>query len=141
MSDKETVNVEISEGLIKPIIESKIQAAIVAEMSKNPEHLIDSLVAKALDMKVDKDGKISSYSSSIPYLEYLTHTVIRTEAKRALNEMLEENRDKIKDAVKKKMSQGGVAATMAKAMIDGMTKSLECNYSQKVQVSFKKEDD
>jgi len=141
MKSTEMVNIEVSEGLIKPLVEEKIRTAIVAEMSKHPQQIIDGLVARALDLKVDEKGKPSTYSSAKPYIEHLCDNVIRDEAKKALLEMIEEHRPKIKDSIKKKMSQGGVSKRLATALVDGMVDSLDCKYSQKIEVSFKKKDD
>ena len=141
METQEMVNIEVGEGLIKPLIENKIRAAIIAEMSKHPEQIINGLVARSLDLKVDENGKPSTYSNSKPYIEHLCDNVIREEAKKALEEMIEENRPKIKEAVKKKMSQGGTSNKLATALVNGMIESLECRYSQKIEVTFKKDEE
>lgn len=135
---KEMVNIEVSEGLIKPLVEEKIRTAIIAEMSKHPHQIIDGLVSRALDLKVDTDGKPSSYSNAKPYIEHLCDTVIRTQAREALLEMIEEHKPKIKEAIKKKMSQGGSSGKLATALVNGMMESLECKYSQRLEVSFEK---
>ena len=99
----DTVNVKISDGLIRPIVETKIRAAIVAEMSKDPQKLIDAIVTEALDYKVGTDGKLSrhSYDNKHRWLSVVLSNIIREEAKRALAELIEENKDKIKDSIKK----------------------------------------
>ena len=134
----ETVNVEVSEGLIRPIIEAKIRAAIVAEMSKDPQQLIDAMVTEALCYKVGKDGKLSNYSSDNKYawLSVVMQNAIRAEAKRALEEMLIENRDKIKNSIKAMLKRESGLNKIASAVINGMTESLACKYSSKIEVIF-----
>jgi len=134
----DTVKVEVSDGLIRPIIESKIQAAIVAELGKDPAVVIDALVRQSLGVKTDERGKISRYESDnkYTYLSSVVSVIIREETKKALNELMEENRDKIKTAIKKQLAQSTKADKLAGAILEGMTESLKCKYSNKIDVTF-----
>jgi len=135
---KDTVNVEVSEGLVRPIIEAKIQAAIVESLGSDPTALIEAIVKQALNVKVDEKGNInsSSYSNRYTYLEAIVGKVIRDETKRALEELMELNRPKIKNEIKKQLARDNKASKLASAIIDGMTESLKCKYSNRIEVKF-----
>jgi hypothetical protein len=48
---------EVSNDVVRPIVEAQIRAAIVAEMSKNPQKLFDAIVMEALQFKVQQSGE------------------------------------------------------------------------------------
>lgn len=132
------VKLEVSNDVVRPIVEAQIRAAIVAEMSKNPQTLINALVTEALQFKVQADGSLSKYGSDnkYPWLSIHLGVVIREEAKRALEEMIMENRDKIKDAIKRELKKENNANQLAAAVISGMTENLQCKYTNSIQIKF-----
>ena len=70
---KSNVNVEISEDLVKPIIQAKIQAAIVTEMTKGKENLLEAMVNGALTVVLHDEFKkqLSTFAPGIQMGEYI----------------------------------------------------------------------
>ena len=88
------VDIKISEGLVKGIIESKIQTAIVESLS-GESTLIEKVVAAALQAKVDASGKRSNYSSDnkFTFLEVLCRKTLQDAAKLAIQQWANERQD------------------------------------------------
>lgn len=131
MSD---VQLSISQEVVKPIVEAKIQAAILSALSSEKD-IIESAVEKILNVKVDSDGKTSTYSSSIPYLQWLTNNAIQSAAKAALQQYVEDQKPKIQAALKKAISMriDDVCAQMMSCLIE----TTRDSYAVNVGVEFK----
>lgn len=86
MSD---VNLTISRELVKPILEAKIQSAILNQLVDG-QKLMETLVSKTLLEKVGPDGKTDSYySKDRTWLEYLCQDAIKTATVAAVREAAE----------------------------------------------------
>ena len=135
---KDVVEITVGEDLIKPILETKIQTAIHEALGRNPEELVEAIVKTALNCKTDENGKVnsSSYENRYNFLEAIVKKAIREEAKKALDEILNEHRDKIRDAVKKQLMAGKGASKIAVAVIDGIANDLKCEYRSNLTIKF-----
>jgi uncharacterized membrane protein YheB (UPF0754 family) len=122
--------------IVERAVRDKISAAIASQLG-NPEKMIQQLVASALSQKVDSRGVVSksSYENKHEFLEVMMGNFIRDAAKEALTEYMNENRQKIKEAVKKDIAKS--SSKLAKVFVDGMVDSIGCNYSTKLDVSFR----
>ena len=135
----ETVNVEVSQGLIKPIIETKIQAAIHEALGRDPQELVEAIVQTALHVKCDEKGNVNlkdRYYNKYDFLESMVKIAIREEAKAALEEILVEHRSKIREAVKRNLMGQRGASKVASAVVQGIADSLACEYTSNLTVSF-----
>jgi hypothetical protein len=125
MSD--IINLQISDELVKPIVDAKIQSAIVAALG-NGEALIVAAVQRALNDKVGYDGKKAQYNSDnkFPYLETVCNRLLQDAVRDALKKWIEESRGKIEVAVKKELSKkmNSVAATLVDALSRGTTETV-----------------
>ena len=114
------MNISIGQDLIKPIIEAKIQTAIVEAMSKTPE-MIERAVTGMLMMKVDHQGRpsTSSYDKDT-FLSRLCDEEIRNAARSALLEHLEVSRPLIMTALKKAITKSTdhIATSLVNSLIE-----------------------
>ena len=133
---KSNVNVEISEDLVKPIIQAKIQAAIVTEMSKDKDGLLEAMVNGAMTQKVNDDGRRvkDSYYNKTPFIEVLCKNAIQEAAREAMKDFIEENKPLIKEKIKKELTRKN--SMMAKAVVDGMVKNMQTSWNFKVDTHF-----
>jgi len=124
MSD---LSIQVSQELIRPIIEAKIQAAIVCELEKE-RNLIPQMVQAALNTKVDCKGNVSSYSSDnkYTYIERLCNEAIQKTAKESLKDYLEENIPNLKKELKIQLEKQ--SNNMAEVFIKGVIDCLESNW-------------
>lgn len=139
MSDDKNIALTISNDLVKPIIDAKIQAAIVGALGDGAD-LIKGAVAKALEYKVDRDGKISSYSgdNKYPYLEVIAERLIREATRKALEMWIAENQPKIEAELKKALAKSG--SKLAAAFANGLLESVKSSCSHRVEVTFESPD-
>jgi len=86
------VEFKISESLIKPILEAKINAAIIEAMGGHERMIADMLTAY-MGQKVDNDGKESGYSSNKPRLNWLVQKMIEEALKKAMTEFLQTKKE------------------------------------------------
>jgi hypothetical protein len=131
------VSINVSQELIKPIIDAKIQAAIVAELQKD-QNLIPKMIQAALNLKVDSEGRRrnDSYYDKYPYIEVLCNQAIQEAARHAMKDYLAENKEALKEAVKKQLEKQ--KDTLAAAFVDGLIKNTAIDYHVKFDVNFSK---
>lgn len=134
------MSLEINEDMVKPIIENQILAAIMANIG-NPEELIKKTVSIALKQKVDKNGKVSTYSSEnrYDYLSILTEEAIRKAAKEALDEWLKSNTQLIKAMVIQEMNKPERQNSLVAAFADAVEQSFQCSWKFSCDVNFLKD--
>ena len=125
MSDE--VNVQISKELIKPVIEAKIQAAIISEL-RNIDDLIPKFVEAALvRYKVNEKGEQDKYSSYNKYsfIEAMCQRTIQQAAKDAFAEFIQERQPQIKAEFMKILQTQKHQKAVVKAMVDGLVGCVE----------------
>jgi hypothetical protein len=132
MSD--TVAVTVGSDLVKPIVEAKIQAAIVAALGQS-DRLINDAVNLVLHRKVDSQGQYttSDYRST-PYIEWLCTSVLQCAVKAAVEKWVAANTERIEAALAKEMKMN--ANTFAKAFTKGFAEGMAGTWRTQFNVSF-----
>jgi hypothetical protein len=135
MSDQ--VDIKISQDLIKPIIQTKIQAAIVDAM-QGSDHMIAQVVKLICDQKVDSRGGISRYGSDnkYRYIDILCKNAISDAARAAITEWVERDKKLIQAEMLKQMQTKRYASKMAKSVADGLAEAVKSSWRFKVDVSL-----
>ena len=125
--------------IVERAVRDKINAAIAAQLGDS-EELVKKLVANALSQKVNSNGRVSSssYENTHSFLEVVAGNFIRDAARNALEEYFEENKDKIKEAVKAEVANS--SSDIAKIIVDGMQTSMKTSFSSKINISFQTHD-
>lgn len=118
------IDFKVSEGLIKPIIESKINAAIVEAMDGH-ERLIAEMVAAFLNQMVDQDGKESGYSSNKPRLTWLVHKMLEEAMRKALSDFLEKKKGLLEKEFEKFFASKSGSSKIVEAMQNGFCSALK----------------
>jgi len=129
------MTLQVDKCLVEPVIKAQIQAAIVRELGQT-ERLVEKVVAQALTVKVNSEGKHSksSYRNEFTYLNWLTGDVIRRAAKEAIREYIEEVRDEIKVEVAKQIRKR--SNDFATALVSGLADALKASWRFDVKVGF-----
>ena len=135
--DKSLVSLQISDDMIRPIIEKKISAGIITALG-GEETLIEQAVTLALRQKVDQRGKTSQFRSDNKYdwLEIMTSNAIREAAKEAMAIWLAENSEKVRTAVLKEMKKPKRVNSIARAFADSVESSVQLGWNIKCNVDF-----
>lgn len=132
----ETVDIKVSEGLIKPIIEEKIKLSILEGLGEK-DKIIEEVVDKILQTKVDYQGNISKYSSDNKYsmIDSLIRKSIEDATKEAISDFIKEKTDKIKLELRRQLQSRKGIVEFVNAYVDGMVKSS--SYNIKMNLEFK----
>src|SRR4051812_12660374 len=105
--DKATATIGIPDDVIKPIVQARVQAAIVEALGREAD-LVGAAVAAALSQKVNDKGEVDgrySYDNKYSFLEVMTNKYIREAASEALKEHLEKAKAGIKEKVRKELEK------------------------------------
>jgi hypothetical protein len=93
----EDIQVTISQDSIQKIIETKVNAAVIAALTPNSDLFIEKMVSAALNAKSQDDKYRYDSSDKKPtVLGHMVITAIQDEAKKAIQQWLEEHREKLK---------------------------------------------
>lgn len=84
------MQINVDEGLVKPIIQAEIEAAIVRELIDKDE-VIKEIVRVALTRKVDSKGETPGYArdGTYTYIGWLCHRAIKHATKEAIARVIE----------------------------------------------------
>jgi len=117
------VNINVSQDLILPIIQAKIEAAIIEALHQTgSQGLIERVVVEALHRKVSCDGSVSSYSSDnrFDYLTILCQKGIGEAANGALKAVLESRKAEVQAAIEVELKKQATQTKLATALVDGV---------------------
>lgn len=133
----DNVNIQISQDLIKPIIENKIKMAIIEAMGGNNE-LIAQTVDAIFKLKVDSSGNKSRYDSDnkFNFIDVVLKQGIETACKEAIKEYIQENKDNIKQEVRRQLQTKTGTSQFVSSFITGMLKASESEYRFKADFTF-----
>jgi hypothetical protein len=123
----EPVSLKIDQGIIRPIIEAKINEGIV-EMMGGKEKLIEDMLGAWMTRLVDTDGKTGEYNSKIPRFEYLITQMLNEALKKALNAYLAERQEQITAEFSKYFKSKAGSSALAKALQEGVCASLKSQW-------------
>lgn len=133
------VNIQISNDVVKGIIQKKLEMAVAGALGDEPE-LLNTIVRTALEIKVDRDGKKPSYASSsdIDLIEWLCRSQIQAVARKCIQEWVEAQRPKIEVEIKKAMEKQtkNLAADFVSCLATNVKK--DWNYSIDLKLIPKK---
>lgn len=136
----ENVSLTISKDIVNPIVQAKINEAIIAAMGGH-EMLIEKAIKTILYEKVNKDGNRSTYNSDNTYtwIDVVITKQIEEAVKESMKALLSDKKDQIKEAIMRQLSSKKSIEAYAAALLDSATKIQDNYYSTvKVEVHQKK---
>lgn len=134
------VSLTISKEIVTPIVQAKVNEAIIAAMGGKDE-IIEKVVSLILNQKVGYDGKVSTYSSDNKY-SWLDMTVtkqIQEAVKVELKTVVSESTEQIKQALIKQLKSNKGANKVAEAIVSGLSQTFASEYRSSVSISFGKD--
>ena len=134
MSD-EVVSLKIDQSLVQKTLEKKIQAEVLASIG-DPAKIVSEVVAHALRIKVNADGKHENYDSYNKYdlIEWLSQKAIQKHAMVAVQEVIDSHGSLIKEAIIKEMKRPQRIKSLAEVLANHVEESLKhswhltCNF-------------
>lgn len=135
--EEKIASLNIDESIIKDIVTKRLQTEI-AQALMTPQDFVNNIVSLALRQKVDRSGRVSGYSSDNRYdfLDIVTKNAIQKQAKETLDEWLNKNKEKLKQAVLRELNAPSRKKSIAKAYLNAIEHSLTCSFRMSCDVKF-----
>jgi hypothetical protein len=133
----DTVKIEITEDLIRPIIENKIKAAIVESLGQE-KRIFENLVDAVINLKVNSQGVVDKYSSSNKYnfLDLTLQNAIKDSIKDAIKEFVSANQKKIKAEIIRQMNTKEGINSFVMSLLTGVNNSANNLYKMVADFKF-----
>lgn len=128
------LNISVDQGLVQPVIQAEIQAAIVRELAKDNGNLIREVVARVLTQKVDNDGKVSSYGGSKAYMDWVCEQAIRSATKSALEAYIRDSEELLMEEIEKQIKKNG--KEMAKIFVESLMGAIKTSWRFSVSIDL-----
>lgn len=133
------MTMQINEEFINNLAKQMVSESIMATIGGG-DKFVQQIVADILKTKVNPDnGRVESYSSSIPYIQYLINKVIREEVAGTIQEVLDEKRSEIRECIRAELLKDKTIEAFYNGFVDTAIKSIENRYYAKISVFFEKE--
>lgn len=144
MATKEALgmSLEISQEYIEKLTKDLLTESLIETLdAKN--RIVESIVSEVLSVKVDKDGRPSTYNgdSHRTYLKYLCEKMIRDELNSVAEEVMTERRTEIRGEIKKAIVKKANMDKFVDAFINTALNGLNCTWKTNVNFTFTKESD
>lgn len=132
------MTMQINEEFINNLAKQMVSESIMATIGGG-DKFVQQITADILKTKVNPDnGRVESYSSSIPYIQYLINKVIREEVSGTIQEVLNEKRAEIRESIRAELLKDKTIDAFYKSFVETITDSIECRYRTSIHVNFVK---
>lgn len=132
------MTMQINEEFINNLAKQMVSESIMATIGGG-DKFVQQIVADILKTKVNPDnGRVESYSSSIPYIQYLINKVIREEVSGTIQEVLNEKRTEIRECIRAELLKDKTIEAFYQGFVDTVIESVGSRYYSKINVIFEK---
>jgi hypothetical protein len=131
------VELKINENLIKPILTAKINEAVIEALGGR-DLLIKDIIEHYMRVKVDNEGKVSTYSSdqNRTRMDYLVDQMIKDAMKDAIKTYMDIHKDLLVKELSKFFASKKGSAEILKALSTGVIDSFQSKWTTKIDVKF-----
>lgn len=133
----DTIDIKVSQDLVKPIIEEKMKAAIVEALGSGKE-IIEQVVDRILKDKVGSDGQKSRYDSDNKYtfIDMTLRNAIQESCKESLKEFVAQYKEQIKAEIERQLKTKKGMDKFSAALMDGLLKATMENWRLQTTFNF-----
>lgn len=139
MATKEALgmSLEISQGYIDNLTKQLLEESLIETLdAKNT--IVEGIVSSILSVKVNDDGRVSTYERENRYtfLEWLVRKMIKEEVRSVADEVLEEKRGDIREAIRREVNKKANMNKIVDAFFESLTDNLNNKYRTTIDVGF-----
>ena len=139
MATKEALgmSLEISQDYIDNLTKDLLEQSLIETLdAKNT--IVESIVSSVLSVKVNDEGRVSNYERENRYtfLEWLVRKMIKEEVRSVADEVLEEKRGDIREAIRREVSKKANLNKMVDAFFESFSDNLNNKYRTTIDVGF-----
>ena len=133
----EAATIRVDNSLIESIIRAEVVAAIGKALGSRDE-MIQSVVAGALAIKVDAEGRPDryGYNGSKTYLEWFVTKSIHVAVGEAIQEYMQEIKPKMRAELVKQLKKSQSIDSIAAALVTGLERSVNSTWYMNVKVDL-----
>lgn len=136
MANDGLASITLGNDLIKPIIEAKINQAVLEAM-KGQDHIIRNVVHQILNLKVDSSGNANThYGKDLTFLAYLAQKCIKDAAEQAVREYIAQRQPEIKAQILAYMQQKSAHKKFAESVVTGVLDAANSKYNMTVKIEL-----
>lgn len=130
------MSLQMNEEFITNLAKQMVSESIM-ETIGGGNKFVETIVGEILKTKVDPDnGRVSSYNSAIPYIQWLINKVIRDEISGTVQEILDEKRPDIRKRIKKELMKEKTINEFFNAFTECVTDSISSVWRTQIDVTF-----
>lgn len=134
------MSLQMNEEFINNLAKQMVSESIM-ETIGGGDKFVETIVSEMLKTKVDpENGRVSCYSSSIPYIQYVINKVIREEMAGTIQEVLDEKRADIRKVIRRELMKEKTIDDFFNAFSESVVNGLDRAWSTKIDVTFTNKD-
>ena len=133
------IDLNVDNNDLNEAVKSIVMTGIAETLDK--DKIVNGLVKAVLETKVDKEGRISSYSSDNRYtlLEVYVNNIIREIVKEEMKKLVEEKRTKMQEIIRRELNKRATLDKFVDAFISNNLDNLDSNWKTKISVEYEKD--
>lgn len=133
------IDLNVDNNYLNEAVKSIVMTGIAETLDK--DKIVNGLVKAVLETKVDKEGRISSYSSDNRYtlLEVYVNNIIREIVKEEMKKLVEEKRTKMQEIIRRELNKRATLDKFVDAFISNNLDNLDSNWKTKISVEYEKD--
>ena len=133
------IDLNVDNNNLNEAVKSIVMTGIAETLDK--DKIVNGLVKAVLETKVDKEGRISSYSSDNRYtlLEVYVNNIIREIVKEEMKKLVEEKRTKMQEIIRRELNKRATLDKFVDAFISNNLDNLDSNWKTKISVEYEKD--
>lgn len=110
----------------------------IAESLNGKNEIVSQIVKMTLSQKVDKNGKISSYSSDNRYtlLEFYVMKMLQDVTAEEMQKMVDEHREEITKAIRAELAKKVNYNKFVDAFIENVSSAVSSSWCPRIEVKF-----
>lgn len=134
------VNLNVDKDYLQEAVKQTVLMGI-SESLNGKNEIVSQIVNSVLKTKVDRTGRVSSYSYDNKYtlLEFYVNEMLTDVVKEEIKNMIEEKRTECADIIRKELNKKANINKFVDNFIDSTSKSLEQSWKTTININYKKE--
>lgn len=134
------VNLNVDKDYLQEAVKQTVLMGI-SESLNGKNEIVSQIVNSVLQTKVDRTGRVSSYSYDNKYtlLEFYVNEMLTDVVKEEIKNMIEEKRTECADIIRKELNKKANINKFVDNFIDSTSKSLNQGWKTTININYKKE--
>lgn len=130
------MTMQINQEFIENIARDLVSESLLKTLGGG-DKFVETLIREILTTKVDrKDGRVSTWSDAIPYVNYLINKILREEITGTVAQIMDEKRPEIRKVIRKELMKADTVDRFYKAFTDSVIAGMDESWRCDINVSF-----